>query len=157
VHDDIQRRRAKIRANALGEAVDRKIADLLVTLVRAQLLRGIGERVERRVERIDPLERQQRTIGHAARLVHLSALEQVVEDVECRRPGGDAHRRPCLRERLRDGEAETAVVRHARDEGAAAGKIDFVHTVICPRVAEQASGGSRMLFRWARRPGNVRS
>src|SRR6266550_6515890 len=77
---DVERPVAEILHQPLGEPGDREIAHVLVALVGANLVRGIRQRVERGIERIDLLELQERTVRQAARLVDLAALEQVQED-----------------------------------------------------------------------------
>jgi hypothetical protein len=63
VHHDVEPAFAEILAQAVGHAVDREIALILVALVLTDLLRHLGHRIEGRVERIDPFELQSASVG----------------------------------------------------------------------------------------------
>ena len=124
VKDDVERLVAEVGRDALREAADGEVADVLVALRFAHVAGRIAERVVHGVEGIDALEGEQRSIAQATGCIHLPAFEQVEKNVEGRRPCGHTHRGTGLGEGLRDGEAEAAVVGDARHEGALAGKID---------------------------------
>ena len=121
---NVERLVAEVGREALRESTDGEVAHVFVALGFADLGRGIVERVVDRVEGIDALEGEQRAVAETAGLVHLPAFEQVEEDVERRRPGGDTHGGTGLREGLCDGEPEAAVVGDAGHEGTLAGEID---------------------------------
>src|SRR3954466_2216855 len=87
--DDVQRVAAEITLDAPDHSVYTEVAGVLVALVGADVFGRVGEGVERGVEWIDLLELQQLSVGQPSRLVHLSALDQIHEDVERRRPGSD--------------------------------------------------------------------
>jgi hypothetical protein len=127
VHDDVERLLAEVLREPAHQAVDGEVANLLVTLARAQLFGRVAERVERRVERVDLLEVEHAPIAEPARPIHLPALEQIEKDVERRRPRADRDAGPRLGERLGDREAIAAVIGHAGDECAAAREIDVEH------------------------------
>ena len=109
---------AKVRLQLRDEPFYRWIPHVLVPLVLAQLLRHVRQRVERGVQRVDLLELQQLAAGELARLVQLSALQQVPEDVERRWPRADAYGRTGLGQRLRDREPEPGIVGHAGNQRA---------------------------------------
>jgi hypothetical protein len=137
VHDDVERGGAEVVSQALGEPRDGEVAHVLVSLAGAQLLWRVGERVEGRVERVDPLELQLRAIGQLSRLVEFSALEEVEKDVECRRPGAHTDRSSGFGERLGNGEPEARVVRDARHECPPSGEVDRKHGEYMGGAAEQ--------------------
>jgi len=56
VHDDVERLRAEVGYEALRNAVDRAVANLLVALARSERLRNVPIAVERRIEGIDLFE-----------------------------------------------------------------------------------------------------
>ena len=87
--DDVERVFAEIRLDALHHAVDAEVARLLVSFVRSNVFGSVSEGVERRVERVNLLELEELSVGQLSRCVHLSALEEVHEDVERGRPGPD--------------------------------------------------------------------
>ena len=121
---DIERLLAEVVGDPLRQTADGEVADLLVPLRLAHLAGRILERIIDRVERVDALEGEQRSIAQRSGNVHLPAFEQIEKDVERRRPSGDTHRSAGLGEGLRDGEPEAAVVGDTRYEGAFAGEID---------------------------------
>ena len=120
-------RSPKSCANAIGHPLDAEVALLLVALVLADLRRRVAQGVERRVERIDALELELAPVAEPHGLIHLSALEELREDAERRRPAPDAHAGAGLGQRLGDGEAEASVVGHAGDERALPGEVDGEH------------------------------
>ena len=120
-------RSPKSGAQPLRRPGDREVAVLLVALVLADLRGHVVERVVLGVERVDPLELELPPVGQLQRLVHLAALEQLLEDAERRRPGAHADGGARLGQRLGDGEAEAAVVGDAGDEGALPGEVDREH------------------------------
>jgi hypothetical protein len=58
VHHDVEPAFAEILAQPSREPLDGEIALLLVALVLPHILGHVGQRVPRRVQRIDPLELQ---------------------------------------------------------------------------------------------------
>lgn len=82
VHHDVERLLSEILAHPRGHAGDGRVAHVLVPFVLADRLRHVLLRIERRVQRVDLLEREQRAVGQPARFVDLPALQQVLEDVE---------------------------------------------------------------------------
>ena len=131
MHDNVQRLLPKVTPNPIGDSSDGGIANVLVPLVRLELLRHVGEGIVRRVERIDLLELEQLSIRELARFVHLAALQQIPENGQCRRPCADGHFRARFGQRLGDREAKPRVVRDPRDERPFPREIDGEHGLIC--------------------------
>jgi hypothetical protein len=124
VHDDVDPMRAEVALEAGGHAGDREVADFLVALARPDVLGGVVEGVVGGIERVDALELEELAVREAAGIVHLSAVDQVAEDVERRGPGGHADFGACFGQGLGDREAEAVVVGNASHEGALAGQVD---------------------------------
>ena len=127
VHHDVEALVAEVLAQALRRARDGEVAPFLVALVFRDVGRDVGHGVESRVERIDPLELERLAVREPERVGHLPALKQLLEDAERRRPGAHAYRRARIGQGLGDGEPESRVVGHARDERALACEINGKH------------------------------
>src|SRR2546423_893751 len=125
--DDVERVFPEIRLDALHHAVDAEVAGLLVSFVRSNVFGSVSEGVERRIERVNLLELEELSVGQLPGCVHLSALEEVHEDVERGRPGPDRHSRAGLGERLGDGKSKSSIVSYAGNESAFAGQVDVEH------------------------------
>jgi hypothetical protein len=129
MNDDVQSLLAEIGFDSRGETVDGKIAGLLISLARPEILWRVGESIECRVKGINVLELKKLAIRKAARLVHLAALEKVVEDGERGRPRSHGNRRTSFGQSLGDRKAETAIIRNAGNKRPAAGKINIEHRI----------------------------
>ena len=76
MHDDVECRRSEIARESRCESIDGEVAELLVALVRPNVLGRVAKRVERSVERVDAFELEPRTVAQAPRLIELPALDQ---------------------------------------------------------------------------------
>src|SRR4029077_17882666 len=108
----------------------------------ANLLRGLRQRIERRIERIDLLELEQRGVRHAARVVDLAALEQAQEDVQRWRPLAGAHRRTRLGQSLGDGETVPPIVGDPCNQCSLASEIDAQHCLSFTKWERGAGSGT---------------
>src|SRR5206468_2476714 len=93
----------------------------------ADFRRCLVERVERGVQRINPLELERLSTGETGRFRHLSALDELGEDAERRWPASHADGCARLGERLGDGEPEAAIIGDAGDESTLSGEVDAEH------------------------------